>query len=161
MTRGYIGIGSNIEREKHISSGLRDLEQTFGGLMVSSVYESAPAGFSGEPFYNLAVGFDSNSDVLNVAKQLRAIEFAHGRPADSQKFTSRTLDLDLLLYGDLIIDNGQLKLPRDDIERYAFVLEPLAEIAPSTIHPVLKISLAELWRQMPKQNIQQTRLSFV
>ncbi len=158
MTRGYISVGSNIEREHHIAAGLKALEQLFGGLIVSSVYESAPVGFSGDPFYNLVAGFDSTSDVFTVAKQLRDLEFAHGRPVESRKLSSRTLDLDLLLYGDLIIDNGNLKLPRDDIECYAFVLEPLAELAPESIHPVLKIRYADLWRQMPKHDLRQSRI---
>jgi 2-amino-4-hydroxy-6-hydroxymethyldihydropteridine diphosphokinase len=158
LTQGYISIGSNIERERHIAAGLLSIEQVFGSLIVSSVYESDPVGFSGDAFYNLVVGFVSGLDVKNVALKLREIEFAHGRSIDSKKFSARTLDLDLILYGDLILNEENLQLPRTDIERYAFVLEPLAEIAPSLIHPVLHVSYAELWQKMPKGELRQERV---
>jgi 2-amino-4-hydroxy-6-hydroxymethyldihydropteridine diphosphokinase len=159
VTRGYISIGSNIDKARNVAAGLKALEHTFGSLMVSSVYESDPVGFSGDPFYNLVVGFDADLSVKIVAKILRDIEFAHGRLPDSKKFSARSLDLDLLLYGDLIINDGKLQIPRTDIERYAFVLEPLAEIAPMLKHPVLQLSYAELWQKMPKLGLQQRRIN--
>lgn len=159
MTRAYIGIGSNIDRERYIGQGLKTLREQFGELTVSSIYESEPVGFEGATFYNLVVGFDSNLDANSVWQRLRAIEMANGRPVDSQKFTARTLDLDLLTFGDQIIDDGTLKLPRDDIDRYAFVLEPLAEIAPEQQHPVHQQSYAELWQRMDKTNVNQRRLN--
>jgi 2-amino-4-hydroxy-6-hydroxymethyldihydropteridine diphosphokinase len=85
--RGYISIGSNIDKERNIAAGLKALEQTFGNLIVSSVYESDPVGFSGDAFYNLVVGFDAGLSVKTVAKILRDIEFAHGRLPDSKKFS--------------------------------------------------------------------------
>lgn len=160
MTQGYIGVGSNIDRDRHIAQGIADLQQRFGELTLSSVYESAPVGFVGEPFFNLVVGFMSDLDVKIVAKILRDIEYANGRGADSKKFTARALDLDLLVYGDLIIDDGRLKLPRDDIDRYAFVLEPLAEIAPERLHPLHQLSYAELWRRMDKCKVAQRRIDY-
>jgi 2-amino-4-hydroxy-6-hydroxymethyldihydropteridine diphosphokinase len=159
LNQGYISIGSNIDRERHIALGLQELEQIFGRLTISSVYESAPVGFVGDAFYNLVVGFGSTLDVKNVALKLREIEFAHGRLPDSKKFSARTLDLDLILYGDLILNHENLQLPRTDIERYAFVLEPLAEIAPTLLHPILQLSYAELWQKMPKGDLQQQRVS--
>lgn len=161
MTQGYIGIGSNIDREQHIADGLQDLRNEFGNLKVSGVYESAPIGFAGDAFYNLVVGFDTTLTADAVVRKLRAIEVAHGRPADSKKFSSRTLDLDLLLLGDRVIDNGRLKLPRDDIVRYPFVLQPLAEIAPTQRHPVLQQSFAELWQRMAKTAGPLKRVEFV
>jgi 2-amino-4-hydroxy-6-hydroxymethyldihydropteridine diphosphokinase len=122
---------------------------------VSSVYESEAVGFSGAVFHNLIVGFDSELDVNSVAKQLRQIELDNGRTSESQKFSSRTLDLDLILYGDLIINDGRLQIPRDEIERYAFVLEPLAEIAPTATHPVSGISYEQLWQKFDKSNLKQ------
>ncbi len=155
MIRGYISIGSNIDKEYHIAAGLQTLEQRFGELVLSSIYESDPVGFSGAPFYNMVAGFDTGLDIYEVARNLREIEIDHGRPPDSKKFSSRTLDLDLILYGDLIINEGNLQIPRTEIERYAFVLEPLAEIAPMLVHPVLGLSYAELWQKMPKDGLQQ------
>ncbi len=159
MTRGYISIGSNINKDEHIPASLRALEQTFGELTVSSIYESEPVGFTGDVFYNLVVGFDSDLEVKAVAKQLRQIELDNGRTRDSRKFAARTLDLDLILYGDLIVNDGRLQIPRDEIEHYAFVLEPLAEIAPSLQHPVSHISYAELWEQFDKSDLRQQRVA--
>jgi len=159
VTRGYISIGSNINKDEHIPASLRALEQTFGELTVSSIYESEPVGFTGDVFYNLVVGFDSDLEVKAVAKQLRQIELDNGRTRDSRKFAARTLDLDLILYGDLIVNDGRLQIPRDEIEHYAFVLEPLAEIAPSLQHPVSHISYAELWEQFDKSDLRQQRVA--
>lgn len=159
MTRGYISIGSNINKDEHVPASLRALEQTFGELTVSSVYESEPIGFTGDVFYNLVVGFDSDWEVKAVAKQLRQIELDNGRTRDSRKFAARTLDLDLVLYGDLIVNDGRLQIPRDEIEHYAFVLEPLAEIAPTLKHPVSHISYAELWDKFDKTELKQKRVT--
>lgn len=161
MTRGYISVGSNIDKEKNILSSLRALSQFFGDLIISSTYESEPVGFSGDTFYNLIVGFDSELDVKTITKQLRQIELDHGRTRDCKKFSARTLDLDLILYGDLIISDGRLQIPRDEIERYAFVLEPLAEIAGDLKHPVSKISYRELWEKFDKTDLRQKRVRFL
>jgi len=157
VTRGYISIGSNIDKDKHILASLLALEQAFGKLTVSSIYESEPVGFTGDTFYNLVVAFDSDLDVKAVAKQLRQIELDNGRKRDSQKFSARTLDLDLILYGDLIFNDGRLQIPRDEIEHYAFVLEPLAEIAPDLKHPVSHLSYGELWNKFDKTDLKQKR----
>ncbi len=158
MPRGYISIGSNIEREKNIFSSLRALEKQFGKLHVSSIFETEPVGFTGDPFYNLVVGFDSELDVQAVAKILREIEMQHGRTRNSHKFSARTLDLDLLLYGDLILKEGRLQIPRDEITHYAFVLEPLAEIAPDLQHPVSKQRFADLWEKFDRSGVKQKRI---
>ncbi len=159
MTKGYISIGSNIDKDKHIPASLSALEQVFGELTISSIYESEPVGFTGDVFYNLVVGFDSDLEVKAVAKQLRQIELDNGRTRDSRKFAARTLDLDLILYGDLIVNDGRLQIPRDEIEHYAFVLEPLAEVAPSLKHPVSHLSYAELWEQFDKTELKQKRVT--
>lgn len=158
MTRGYISVGSNINKDAHIPASLRALEQAFGELTVSSIYESEPVGFTGDVFYNLVVGFDSDLEVKAVAKQLRQIELDNGRTPDSRKFAARTLDLDLILYGDLIVNDGRLRIPRDEIEHYAFVLEPLAEIAPTLKHPISHLSYAELWDRFDKTGLRQKRV---
>lgn len=158
MTHCYLSIGSNIEREASIASGIKALEHHFGRLILSSVYESAPVGFQGDAFYNLVAGFDTDLEIKTFAKTLRVIEIANGRPPDSKKFSSRKLDLDLILYGNAVIDDDSLQIPRSDIERYAFVLEPLAEIAPTLIHPVLQLSIADLWQRMSKDGLKQQKI---
>jgi len=159
VNRGYISIGSNINKDEHIPASLRALEKTFGKLAVSSVYETDAVGFTGDVFYNLVVGFDSDLDVKAVTKQLRQIELDNGRTRDSRKYAARTLDLDLLLYGELIVNDGRLQIPRDEIEHYAFVLEPLAEIAPALKHPISHQSYAELWDKFDKTDLKQKRVT--
>ena len=159
MHTGYISIGSNIDKDKHIPASLLALENQFGPLTCSSIYESDAVGFEGETFYNLIVEFNSTLEVKDVAKLLRQTELDNGRERNSQKFSSRTLDLDLILYDDLILNDGRLQIPRDEIERYAFVLEPLAEIAPDLKHPISQLSYGELWDRFDKQNLKQYRVT--
>ncbi|OQW65557.1 MAG: 2-amino-4-hydroxy-6-hydroxymethyldihydropteridine diphosphokinase [Proteobacteria bacterium ST_bin11] len=158
MPTGFISIGSNIDKETHIPSSLNALCKLFGELKVSSIFESEPVGFIGDSFYNLVVRFESELSAKEVAKLLKQIELEHGRARESQKFSARTLDLDLILYDDQIISDGRLQIPRDEIERYAFVLEPLAEIAPNETHPISKHSYKDLWQNFDKRNLHQTKL---
>jgi 2-amino-4-hydroxy-6-hydroxymethyldihydropteridine diphosphokinase len=148
-------MGSNIERDYYIRAGLKSLQQHFGQLELSSIYEAKAIGFDGDAFYNLVAGFNSELDAVEIAALLREIEYQHGRGSNSQKFSSRTLDLDLLLVGELIINSPQLQLPRPDIVRYGFVLQPLAEIAPQLIHPLIKQSYSQLWQQFDKHALMQ------
>lgn len=153
MSTGYISIGSNIDKKHNINSGLQSLSQYFGEIQTSSLYETEPVGFSGESFYNLIVCFTSDLSAKQVAKILKQIEVDHGRSHTSQKFSSRTLDLDLILYDDQVIDDGRLQIPRDEIERYAFVLEPLAEIAGEEKHPLSGKTYNELWLNFDKREL--------
>jgi len=151
MSRVYVSIGSNVDREANIRAAVMELRQRYGALRVSTVYESKPVGFEGERFYNLVVGFDTDEGMREVARTLRAIEVRRGRVRDAPRFSSRTLDLDLLLYDDLVLneDHG-LELPRGEITRYAFVLRPLAELAGDRLHPVDGRSFADLWGRFDK-----------
>lgn len=153
MTIGYISVGSNIDKAHNIASSLKALEQQFGALHLSSIYETEAVGFVGDSFYNLVVRFESTLSAKEVGKKLRQIELDHGRSRDSQKFSPRTLDLDLILYGDQIVSDGRLQLPRDEILRYAFVLEPLAEIASDQRHPVTGQLFDELWQAFDKTGL--------
>lgn len=146
----FVSVGSNVEKEKNIVAGLNSLREKFGELTVSPIYETVAVGFAGENFYNLVVGFESDLSAPEIFETLRKLEFKHGRLPNSQKFSPRTLDLDLLLYGDEIIETQTLKLPREDIEKYLFVLQPLADIAPNLHHPVLKKTYAEMLVSLSK-----------
>ena len=158
MPTGYISIGSNIDKDIHIPSSLAALKLAFGELSLSSIYKTDAVGFVGDCFYNLVVGFQSQLSAKEIAKILRKIELDHGRTREAQKFSARTLDLDLILLGDQIINDGRLQIPRDEIERYAFVLEPLAEIAPNEKHPVSGKSYAELWQDFSHKQPTQTKI---
>ena len=144
MAHAWVSIGSNIERRKHIARALALLEEHFGELEQSSVYESAAVGFDSEPFFNMVVGFNTDESPHVLQAQLHGIEAACGRQRTAS-LSARTLDLDLLTYDDRVIDEGKLVLPRDDITRYAFVLYPLVELAPNERHPVSGRRYADLW----------------
>lgn len=158
MPEVFVGVGSNVDRERSIGAGLQGLGREFGALRLSSIYESEAVGFDGDPFLNLVVGFDCELPVLAVAERLTTIEEHVGRIRVDEKFAARTLDLDLLLYGDAVFEAGTLRIPRDDITRYAFVLEPLAELAADLVHPVLGTSFAALWAGFDKRYLRQRRL---
>lgn len=160
MPTAYVSLGSNIERDKNIRKGLAALTEQFGQLKLSSVYEADPVGFSGKPFYNLVVSFTSSLAVKQLCQTLRQIELACGRPKKAEKFSARTLDLDLLLYDNLIICETDFHIPRIEITRYAFVLEPLAELVPDLIHPVLQVSYQTLWEKFDKNNLKQHKIVF-
>jgi len=160
MVRVYVGIGSNIDRVHSLREGLRDLAADFGALTLSTVYQTRAVGFDGDDFFNLVVGFDSDLPAAAIARQLRELEYRHGREADTHGPSSRRLDLDLLLYGYSVIDTDGLRLPREDVEKYPFVLAPLAEIAPDACHPLLGQSFAELWAAFDKHDLDLAPVAF-
>ena len=133
MTRVYAGLGSNVDKEKNIPAGLKSLANHFSPLAISTVYESEPLGFYGDNFYNLVVGFYTDLSVLDVIRIFKSIESSSGRTQSSQNASSKTisytLDIDLLLFGDLIQHDDQINVPRNDVKQYPFVICPLAEIA--------------------------------
>ena len=145
MARIFVGVGSNIDRERNIQAGLSALSGAFGELTVSTIYESEAIGFAGDNFFNLVVGFDSAQTPGQVAAALSAIEYRFGRDRGGGRFAPRTLDLDLLLYNDLVRQDKEISVPREDVTKYAFVLRPLAEIAGDLRHPVSGERFAEMW----------------
>ncbi len=145
MERVYISIGSNQDCERYIRKALDALADRFGDLLISSVYESEAVGFEGDNFLNLVVGLDTDEPLAQLADWLKAVEDDNGRKRDVPKFSGRTLDLDILTYGDRVGDPEGVELPRREILKNAFVLLPLAEIAPDELHPSEKRSYQQLW----------------
>ncbi|WP_372783895.1 2-amino-4-hydroxy-6-hydroxymethyldihydropteridine diphosphokinase [Litorivivens sp.] len=154
MTDVFIGVGSNINREENILSGIKTLHEQFGHLRLSPLYSSAAVGFEGDDFLNLVVGFSTVLTVGELSQRLRDIERCHGRANDAPKFSSRSLDLDILLYGETVGEVDGVVLPRAEVLFNAFVLQPLADIAPQSCHPVSGQAYGELWRAMAAQNRQ-------
>jgi 2-amino-4-hydroxy-6-hydroxymethyldihydropteridine diphosphokinase len=146
MPRVFVGVGSNIDRAASIRAAARELRRVFGPLMLSPVYETVPVGFSGDNFYNLVAAFDTEIGPAAVAGALHELERRLGRSRDEPRFAARNIDLDLLLYGDRVVEQDGLTLPRPDIERYAFVLRPLADIAGDVHHPRTGATFREMWQ---------------
>lgn len=150
MRKILLGIGSNLDRERHIHSGLDLLREQLGELTISSVYESEAVGFSGQPFYNLVVAVDSAIELKPLTELLKAVEDRNGRDRAVPKYSSRTLDIDVLLFGNYHGHQEGVTLPRPEIVEYAHVLCPLAEVAGDLVMPGTDDSYAQLWRRYDK-----------
>lgn len=146
MPAVYVAAGSNVEPERHMRAALTELERAFPGVRFSSWYRNRAAGFSGDDFINLVAGFDTTLPVHGVLAQLHAIEARCGRPRAAPRWAPRSIDLDVLLYGDLVCEEPGLKLPRPDLLKRAYMLGPLAELAPEVRHPTAGLTIGELWR---------------
>lgn len=152
MAQVFISVGSNINRRVNIRGGIDALRKQYGTLTLSRVYESAAVGFDGDNFYNLVLAFESSDDVHSIVQRLREIEEQFGRVRHGPKFSSRTLDLDLLLYDQLILRDQGLDIPRDEIRKNAFVLLPLTEIAGELTHPDSGERYLRLWQDFDQQS---------
>ncbi len=141
----YLGIGSNIDPQKNLAFALRELEKRFGALEKSCIYRSKAYGFEGDDFLNMVVALISELTPAEIVAQLEGIQCAAGRAREALGYSARTLDIDLLLYDDLIMDEPPIRLPRADVLRFSFVLGPLAEIAPDLQHPETRQSYQDHW----------------
>jgi 2-amino-4-hydroxy-6-hydroxymethyldihydropteridine diphosphokinase len=145
MPRVWVSLGSNIDRERCIRGAVAALRGRFGELTVSRVFESEAVDFQGQPFYNLVVGFHTQESPAALRVLFRGIEETFGRERGPNRFAPRTLDIDLLTYGDRVMREDGIELPRGEIARYAFVLRPLAEVAGDEIHPQAGRSYRAMW----------------
>ncbi|MBA6264070.1 MAG: 2-amino-4-hydroxy-6-hydroxymethyldihydropteridine diphosphokinase [Colwellia sp.] len=159
MARLYISLGSNVDRQHYLNTGLTALELLLGELTLSSLFASESVGFDGAEFYNMVIGATTELNIEQVTKALRDIEFTNGRPIDAKKYSPRTLDLDLLLFDDLVL-NTPAQIPRAEITENAFVLWPLAEVAPQLKHPILLQSYQQLWQAYDKNQQALTKVKF-
>lgn len=160
--RVYISGGSNIEPEKNLQLAGHELRRRYEDVAVSPVYRTAAVGFDGEPFLNCVFSFETRESARAVVDYLEQLHTLAGRVRGPNAWSPRTLDLDLLLYGDAIIPAAPVKVPREDIRKYAFVLRPLADLAPDLVHPESGESMAELWRRFPGRDepMERVDLSF-
>lgn len=146
MAAVFVGVGSNVAPKRHIPAALAAVARQFGPTLASPAYRSRAVGFEGNDFINLAIRFESDASPATLVEQLHRIETECGRKRGSQRFAPRIIDLDLLLVGDAITPpDASPELPRGEIMRYAFVLKPLAELAPDYRHPVAEMPLQALW----------------
>jgi len=152
MSTVYLGLGSNVRPEENLSFGVRKLRQKYGELDVSSVYRSAAIGFDGDDFLNLVVGLQSDDTPVEICEEIERLHNLVGRKRGSKKWGPRPLDIDLLLYNKLVIDERPVRVPRRDILEYSFVLGPLAELAPELVHPVTGKTILTHWQEFDAES---------
>jgi 2-amino-4-hydroxy-6-hydroxymethyldihydropteridine diphosphokinase len=140
----YLSAGSNIAPENNLKMACQQLESEYGELTLSSVYQNSAVGFAGDDFLNMVIGFSTREQPELIVDRLESLHEKAQRERQADPFSSRTLDVDLLLYGDLVSGDAP-RLPREDIEKYAFVLGPMAEVAPQLRHPVSGMTMSEIW----------------
>jgi 2-amino-4-hydroxy-6-hydroxymethyldihydropteridine diphosphokinase len=160
MAHVFLSLGSSVEQQRYIAAGLDALTEQFGALLISSVYESVAIGFEGDNFYNLVVGIEADLSVGELSQYLKTLEDQNGRRRDCPRFSARTLDIDILTYGDAVGTFDGVLLPRQEILENAFVLWPLAELAPHDLHPIEMLSYGVLWQDYD-QNQSLWPVSFV
>lgn len=149
MGLALLSLGSNIEARRHLDLAVAALRENFGELRVSAYYRTPAVGFDGDDFLNAAAVLNTELDPRELDAWLHALEDAHGRRRDVPRFSSRTLDIDLVYYDDVVLKGpGNLEIPRPEL-KHAFVLGPLAEVAPDFIDPVRRQTLAALWQAHP------------
>jgi 2-amino-4-hydroxy-6-hydroxymethyldihydropteridine diphosphokinase len=146
----YVAAGSNVEPERNLRQALGLLRASFPGLSASRAYRNRAVGFSGADFLNLVVGFSTDLPLAAVLERLHEIETLCGRPRAAPKYAPRAMDLDVLLYGDAVGEFPGAILPRPDLVRRAYMLGPLAELAPDLVHPTLKRRIGELWSEFDR-----------
>ncbi len=151
MPTVYVAAGSNIDPQLNLARAQTELARLYGSLTVSPWYRNAAVGFAGQDFINFVFGFETGLDVHEIQRQLREVETLCGRPPGAPKWAARAMDLDILLYGDLVLDEPQLKLPRPDLLVRPYMLGPLADIAPQLGHPTQGRSIAQLWAAFDRE----------
>ena len=151
MAQVLLSLGSNVNRRANIDGGLASLRRLFGSIICSRIYESEAVGFDGDAFYNLVVAVETDFSVAELLMLLHQIEYDFGRVRGGKKFSSRTLDIDILSYDEQVGLVDGIELPRGEILQHAFVLLPMAELVPEQKHPVLKQSYADLWQAFDKK----------
>ena len=151
MTAVYVAAGSNVDAVRHLQLALRELARLYPGLKVSPAYRNKAVGFDGDDFVNLVVGFETSLPPARVREQLQGVEATCGRAADAPKWAPRTMDLDILLFGDLVSNEPGLVVPRPDLTRRPYMLKPMADIGPDAVHPLSGRTMRELWENFDSE----------
>ena len=146
MSTAWLGLGSNVDADAHIRAGIRELERDFENVSLSPVYSSAAVGFEGDDFINLVARVKTGMSPLELREYLRNLEDRFGRKRQVAKFSDRTLDIDILIYDDLVVFSPLLEIPRAEILKFAHVLKPLADLDPDLLHPLELRTMADIWK---------------
>jgi 2-amino-4-hydroxy-6-hydroxymethyldihydropteridine diphosphokinase len=145
VTRVFVAAGSNVEPVANLRLALDELARHYPRLRCSRAYRNRAVGFDGDDFVNLVLGFETDESIRKVIGRLHDAEAACGRARDDPRWAPRAMDLDILLYGQLVCNEPGLVLPRPDLVRRAYMLGPMAELSPDFVHPVLGATMSELW----------------
>ena len=145
MPEVFVAAGSNIDPLRHLRAALAGLERSYAPLTISPAYQNEAVGFEGEDFVNLVVGFTTTDSLERVRTRLQEIETDCGRPRDAPKWAPRSMDLDILLYGDDQRNEPGLIVPRPDLVKRPYMLKPMSDLAPNVMHPTQRRTMGELW----------------
>lgn len=151
MATVFLGLGSNVAPHQNLRLAISELQRRYGPLEISNVYENAAVGFEGSNFLNLVLRLDTDESPADIHSRIESIHDMAGRERSKAKFISRPLDIDLLLYDDLVLDEPPITLPRGDVLEYSFVLRPLQELAPELVHPLTGLTMTEHWQQFDQK----------
>jgi 2-amino-4-hydroxy-6-hydroxymethyldihydropteridine diphosphokinase len=146
----YVAAGSNVEPEKNLARACQEIANTWPGVRFSQAYRNRSVGFEGPDFINMVLGFRTDDSIESVLARLRDIEILCGRPRNAPKWASRTIDLDVLLFGDRVEKTADYTLPRPDLLKRPYMLGPMAEIASGVKHPLAGITIGELWQEFDR-----------
>ena len=149
MTEVFLSIGSNCDRQTNIAAALRLLGDKFGELRLSPIYESAPVNGLGENYHNLCVGLVTDMDLTDFRRVLKDIEQQLNRRRETKDIV--TIDIDILLFGNVVNCQQSSSLPHADITAHVHVLTPLKDIAPSNVHPLINKTIEQIFREMNHQ----------
>lgn len=152
MSAVYVAVGSNIEPEANIAKAAAELRRLFPDARFSSWYRNRAVGFDGDDFINGVVGFTTDLPLRSVIEQLHAVEALCGRPRDAPRWAPRAMDIDVLLFDNLVCSEPKMTLPRPDLLKRPYMLGPLAEIAPDVVHPTAGLTIGELWQRYDRDS---------
>ena len=158
MTRVFVAAGCNVDAERNLRLASHELVKTFGKVEFSPAYQNVAAGFEGDDFINFVAAFDTELPVRAVVAELQRIEGLCGRERDAPKWAPRSMDLDILLFGDRVCDEPGLVLPRPDLLRRAYMLGPMADIGGEVIHPLEQRTISDLWQRFDRDAHPLTRI---
>ncbi|MEY2626071.1 MAG: hypothetical protein RL412_1846 [Pseudomonadota bacterium] len=158
MTRVFVAAGSNVDAERNLRLASHELVKTFGNVQFSPAYQNVAAGFEGDDFINFVAAFDTELPVRAVVAELQRIEGLCGRERHAPKWAPRSMDLDILLFGDMVCDEPGLVLPRPDLLRRAYMLGPMADVGGDVVHPLERRTMSELWERFDRDGHPLTRI---
>ena len=146
----YLGIGSNVAPEENLRLAVSELRRLFGDLKLSNVYRNDAVGFAGDAFLNLVARAETELSPIEIHELLERIHSLAGRKRDGGRYVPRTLDIDLLMYDALVVDDAPIRLPRTDVLEYSFVLLPMTELDAELRHPLSGRTMADHWESYDK-----------